>query len=112
MDKKTKITINHAEIRDWVEKHQGQPAVIDSPEAGSEPIGIRIDFPGDTDEVLLAETQESKPVSWEDFFKIFEDKQLAFIYQDKDYLPDPTLAYKFINRDILSTLVDTNKAND
>ena len=38
---------------------------------------LRIDFPGYSGERSL------KPVSWEEWFNTFEDRQLAFLYQDR-----------------------------
>ena len=65
-------TTDHDEIRQWVEDRGGVPARV----RGSEPGGIlRIDF-GEPDESLEA-------VSWDTFFKIFEESELAFLFQDE-----------------------------
>jgi hypothetical protein len=38
---------------------------------------LRIDYPGYRGEHSL------KKISWDDFFEKFDDKKLAFVYQDK-----------------------------
>ena len=68
---KTKVTTNHEEIRTWVEKRGARPASVQGTEI------LRIDFPGYTGEETL------EPVSWEDFFRIFAENNLAFVYQDR-----------------------------
>ena len=56
-------------IRDWVEARNGHPAQV----RGTEGL-LRIDFEnGDRDEDL-------EQISWEDFFVVFEDRGLTFLY--------------------------------
>lgn len=56
-------------IRDWVEARNGHPAQV----RGTEGL-LRIDFEdGDRDEDL-------EQISWEDFFAVFEDRGLTFLY--------------------------------
>jgi hypothetical protein len=38
---------------------------------------LRIDFPGFSGEESL------KPISWDEWFEIFDQRKLAFLYQDK-----------------------------
>jgi hypothetical protein len=65
-------TTNHDEIRKWIEQRGGRPARVKD----SGPGGIlRVDFQ-EPDESLEA-------ISWEEFFKIFEDRKLAFLHQDE-----------------------------
>lgn len=93
-----KHTTNHQEIKAWVEKHSGQPAVIVDPNTESAQVGLRIDFPGHADEALLTSARHSRTVSWEGFFQFFDDKKLAFEYLEDPHetsLPD---AYDFVNR--------------
>ncbi len=67
-----KTTTDHDEIRRWVEERGGTPARV----RGSEPGGIlRIDF-GAPEESL-------EPVSWDQFFEVFEERRLAFLHQDE-----------------------------
>ena len=72
----TKVTTDHNEIREWVEGRGGQPAKVKSSSGASLNI-LRIDFPGYSGEGTL------EAVDWKDWFAIFDDRELAFIYQDK-----------------------------
>src|SRR3954467_6852757 len=84
-----KTTTDHKEIQQWAAAHEGKPAVIDHPEAEGDKIGIRIDFPGDSDERLLGDN-ETKNVSWDEFFAIFEREGFAFVYDEDPTSDDPT----------------------
>ena len=65
-------TIDHDTIRTWAEERNGHPArVKDSGEGGI----LRIDF--DPPEDSLEE------IEWEEFFSVFEKRNLAFLYQEK-----------------------------
>ena len=67
-----RTTTNHDTIRKWAEERGGRPARVKD----SGPGGIlRIDF-GDPDEGL-------EEIEWEEFFRIFEDNDLAFLHQDR-----------------------------
>jgi hypothetical protein len=65
-------TTDHDKIRKWVEDHDGQPAVVRTKGEGGI---LRIDF-GEPEENL-------EEVSWEEFFDIFENSSLAFLYEEK-----------------------------
>jgi hypothetical protein len=65
-------TTNHDTIRKWAEARGGHPARV----KGRGPGGIlRIDF-GEPEESL-------EEISWDEFFDVFEDRKLAFLYQDE-----------------------------
>jgi hypothetical protein len=68
-------TIDHDEIRAWVEERGGKPATVKRTSDKKGPGILRIDFPGYSGEGTLEE------ISWEDFFAKFEEAQLAFVYQ-------------------------------
>jgi hypothetical protein len=70
-------TTNHDEIRKWVEKRGGHPAVVKATENKGQPGGLlRIDYdePGSNDDSRLHR------ISWEEFFKSFDNNDLAFLY--------------------------------
>ena len=81
-------TTDHDEIRRWAEERGGRPSVI---RTGDGPGGIlRFDF-GEDDENL-------EETSWDEFFQIFEDSDLAFLHQDT--IGDSTSRFfKFVDRD-------------
>jgi len=69
-------TVDHTEIKEWVEAHGGRPAVVEGTfdEHGG---GIlSIDF-GDPTEAL-------EELTWRDFFRVFDLNELAFVYEAID----------------------------
>ncbi len=90
-----KTTGDHGEIQRWAEKRGGVPMIIDHPIARADKVGIRIDFPGEKHEVLMSET---RAVSWDEFFKIFDEQRLLLSYQDDPKGDDPTEWYRFEKR--------------
>ena len=72
-----KTTTDHEEIRHWVEERGGWPARVigtgDDDDAGL----LRIDYPGFSGEGKL------ERISWEEWFEKFDEKDLAFLYQDE-----------------------------
>jgi ferritin-like metal-binding protein YciE len=68
--------IDHEEIRRWAEERGGRPACVKGT-GGRGDIGmIRIDFPGYTGEESL------QPISWDDWFRKFDERGLALLVQD------------------------------
>ena len=80
-DRSATTTTDHDEIRKWVEERDGKPSIVkDTADNGRTGAMIRIDFNdpnGDQDEGL-------EHVSWDRFFKIFDDNDLAFLRVDND----------------------------
>lgn len=72
-----KTTADHDQIRNWVEKRRGHPALVSATEGGEEGGGLlRIDYDeaGGNDDIRLSR------IGWEDFFRIFDKNNLAFLY--------------------------------
>src|SRR5919199_4954954 len=89
----SKTTTNHQEIKKWVEARGGKPATVKRT-GGKDDAGIlRINFEGYSGEESLEE------ISWEEFFDKFEEKELAFLYQDKTKEGKESRFFKFVNRD-------------
>ena len=65
-------TTDHDTIRKWAERRDGHPAMVDTKGEGGI---LRIDF-GEPNESL-------KRISWDEFFEIFENNNLTFLYQEK-----------------------------
>lgn len=73
----SKTTRDHEEIRRWAEERGGKPAHVKNT-GSAEDIGIlRIDFPGYSGEGSL------EPISWDDFFRKFDERGLALVYQEE-----------------------------
>ncbi|MBZ9605830.1 MULTISPECIES: hypothetical protein [Phyllobacterium] len=84
----SKTTTDHKTIRRWSEERKGVPSkVVESGEGGI----LRIDF-GEPEEGL-------EKISWEDFFKVFDERKLAFLYQDKTADGKMSRFNKFVARD-------------
>lgn len=89
----SKVTTDHNQIRKWVEERGGKPATVKDTGDKGEPGVLRINFPGYGDEESLRE------ISWEDFFEKFEEKQLAFLYQEELKSGQESRFFKFVSRE-------------
>ena len=86
-----KSTTDHDEIRKWVEERGGRPSRVRSTTGKDDEGGIlRIDF-GEPEASL-------EEISWEDFFTIFEDRELAFLYQDEKAKGSKSYFCKLVHR--------------
>jgi hypothetical protein len=93
MSQESTTTINHDEIRAWIEARNGTPAAVASTANNDEPGVLRV----------LFQEQESgnslEKISWDDFFKKFEEEKLAFLYQDETKDGKTSRFFKFVQRD-------------
>jgi hypothetical protein len=83
----SQTTTDHSTIQQWAEARGGRPSIIRTSGKGGV---LRIDF-GEKE----ADFEE---VSWEEFFKIFEESKLSFLYQDKTSDGKTSRFNKFIER--------------
>ncbi|HEY8576015.1 MAG TPA: hypothetical protein VIL88_06720 [Devosia sp.] len=81
-------TTDHDEIRKWAEARDGHPAKVDTGGKGGI---LRIDF-GEPEDNL---TQ----IEWDEFFKIFDENKLDFLYQEETSDGGKSRFNKFVNRD-------------
>ncbi len=89
----TNTTTNHEEIRRWAEAREGRPASVRGTGSGDDVGLLRIDFPGGAGEDKL------EPISWEEFFEKFDEKKLAFLYQENTKDGGESRFFKFISQD-------------
>lgn len=90
----SKTTTDHDEIKKWVEERGGKPAVVKDTEDNGEGAGVlRINFPGYSGEDSLQD------ISWDEFFKTFDEKNLAFLYQDTTEGGEQSRFFKLVSRD-------------
>jgi hypothetical protein len=81
-------TTNHDEIRRWAEERGARPAII---RTGQGPDGIlRFDF-GDDDARL-------EEVSWDEFFRVFDDNRLALPCQEQIVSGQQSRFFRFVER--------------
>jgi hypothetical protein len=82
-----KVTTDHDEIRRWVEERGGHPARVKGTNL------LRIDYPGFSGEETL------ERVSWNESFRIFDENNLAFLYQEETKDGGESRFSKFVDRD-------------
>jgi hypothetical protein len=83
-------TTNHDVIRKWVDQRDGHPATVkDTAEDGHAGI-LRIDF--GPKEARLEE------IGWDEFFRKFDEEELAFLYQEHTKDGKLSRFHKFIRR--------------
>ncbi len=89
----SKTTTDHSTIKKWAEERKGKPAVVESTQNNGEGGGLlRINFPGYAEDNL-------KDVSWEEFFRIFDENDLQFLYQEESKDGGESRFFKFIGKD-------------
>jgi hypothetical protein len=86
-------TTDHAQIRRWAEARKGRPARVRATGKGGDVGLLRIDFPDDDDE-----EEELEEITWDEFFEKFDEKRLAFVYQEKTAGGKPSRFNKFVGR--------------
>ena len=80
-------TTSHDKIRSWIETRKGRPARVKTKGDGGI---LRIDF--GTPEDNLEE------IGWDEFFEIFDENKLAFLYQDETQDGKTSRFSKFVAR--------------
>ena len=83
----SKVTTDHEEIKRWVEARGGQPARVEGTNV------LRIDYPGFSGEGTL------EPISWAELFEVFDENNLAFLYQEETKDGGESRFSKFVDRD-------------
>lgn len=78
-DGQTLATRSHEVIQHWAEERGGKPATVEGTEHDGRPGVLRIDFQnkGDDDDSRIED------ISWDDWFKSFDERELVFLYQDR-----------------------------
>ena len=73
-DGRSLVTRNHEVIRQWAEQRDAVPATVEGSEHDGHVGVLRFDFPGGATDL--------KHISWDEWFKAFDARQLNFIYQE------------------------------
>jgi hypothetical protein len=71
-------TTDHAKIKKWAEKHGGKPTAVDSTHSKGDVGIIRLMFP----KAPHSDHDHLVEISWDEFFKEFEQRKLALIYEE------------------------------
>jgi hypothetical protein len=69
--------VDHALIQQWAESRGAHPACVKGTEASDGTCMLRLDFPGYSGENTL------QPIQWDQWFRVFDQRQLALIVEDK-----------------------------
>jgi hypothetical protein len=93
MQHEAQTTTDHDTIRKWVEARDGRPAAVAQTHEGDEVGVIRIAFAGKGDK-----PEGLEEITWEEFFEKFEEKKLAFLYQEKTKDGGTSRFFKLIKR--------------
>ncbi len=105
----SKVTTDHELIRKWIEDRGGKPASVQRTENDDDPGLLRVDFPGYGRDEGRHSLEE---ISWEDFFQKFDEKQLAFLYQDEMKSGQPSRFFKFVSRETAREHEDEDRARN
>lgn len=86
-------TTDLKEIKKWAEEREGKPSIVKGTEDSKNDGGVlRINFPGYRGEDTLEE------ISWDEWYKIFKERDLEFLYQDKTADGKESRFFKLINK--------------
>jgi hypothetical protein len=88
-----KTTTDHETIQRWVEERGGKPACVKGTGGKADAGLLRVDYPGYSGEETLQE------ITWDEFFKAFEENRLAFLYQEETRSGEESRFSKLISRD-------------
>jgi hypothetical protein len=86
-----KTTIDHKTIRQWAEQRGGRPAAVAATHEDDAGGLLRIDF-GKKEDAL-------DEIGWDEFFKTFDERELAFLYQEETDAGGKSRFFKFVRRD-------------
>jgi hypothetical protein len=88
----TNRTTDHEVIRAWAEARGGVPAVVaGTPNDSDDESGVlRIEF---------RDQPDLQEVDWDRFFRIFDERQLEFVYQERTSDGQLSRFNKFIRRE-------------
>jgi hypothetical protein len=80
-------TTDHKEIKNWIEERGGHPSRVKTSGEGGI---LRVDF-GKPEDAL-------EQIEWDDFFAIFEESKLSFLYQEETEGGKTSRFNKFVSR--------------
>lgn len=89
----SKRTTDHEKIRNWAEARSGKPARVQGTGGADDAGLLRIDFPEENDD-----DERLEEISWDEFFEKFDEKRLAFVYQEQTVKGEQSRFNKFVTR--------------
>ncbi len=88
---------DHDEIREWAEQRGAYPACVKGTGRKGDTGMIRLDFPGYSGGGSL------QSISWDDWFRQFDDNNLALLVQDSTSRGQQSNFNKLVSRDTVDT---------
>ncbi len=89
----SRMTTDHDEIRRWAEERNAKPACVRVTGGRGDTGMLRLDFPGYSGEGKL------QPISWDDWFEKFDERNLALLYQETTASGQPSNFNKLVSRE-------------
>ncbi|WP_285566157.1 hypothetical protein [Actinoallomurus iriomotensis] len=86
------MTTDHDVIRQWAEARGAKPVTVPGSDYGGRPGRLLFDFPGYGGEDL-------EEISWEDWFRTFDERKLNFLYQEHKKDGAPSNFFRLENPD-------------
>jgi hypothetical protein len=86
----SETTTNHQVIKEWAEEREGRPATVRATEEDGHAGILRIDFGPPEDQL--------EEIEWDEFFRKFDESDLAFLYQDRTKDGKLSRFHKFVRR--------------
>ncbi len=84
--------IDHDQIREWSEARNATPACVKGTEREGSRCLLRLDFPGYSGE------QSLQAIGWDQWFRVFEEKDLALLVEDRMADGRPSNFNKLVSR--------------
>lgn len=88
----SKTTTSLNTIKRWAEERDGKPAKVKGTTRKGSAL-LRIDFPGYSGEDSL------EKIPWDEWYEIFRENKLEFLYQDETQGGKESRFFKLINRE-------------
>jgi hypothetical protein len=81
-------------IKAWAQARGGRPASVEGTESGSDAGILRLEFPDGP----AGQADDLEEVDWQPFFDTFEERDLAFVYQERTSDGEISRFNKFVSR--------------
>lgn len=88
-----RVLTSHDQIREWAGSRHAAPACVKGTERESGSCLLRLNFPGYSGEQSLEE------IPWEQWFRVFDDRKLALVVEEKMADGKPSNFNKLVSRD-------------
>lgn len=88
-----RVLTDHEQIRKWAEARNAQPACVKGTDNEDGSCLLRLDFPGYSGEGSL------ETIEWDQWFRVFDQRKLALVVEDKMADGKPGNFNKLVSRD-------------